>query len=213
MAHSNKMTAGCSMHVLKPHKKGFPVHGHQAFNVWWTIPPAWLCQQRMDAIKCWRQMSREGSQQGKMALFHEDNSRPECTARMWSTLELSTSGAHGAMQWGYVIWPPRWENQTGGSIQDGLQPVLQLARDTNENRVAVVHLAENQSLNQGQQGMTWHDRDRHTLRIWCRAMKHALTTAVTWVLMVMSGLWDTISVCNVLQMCIIIYTALNMLIP
>ena len=31
-------------------------------------------------------------------------------------------------QWGYAFWPPRWENQTGGGIQDGLQPVLQLAR-------------------------------------------------------------------------------------
>jgi len=44
-------------------------------------------------------------------------------------------------QWGYALWPPRWENQTGGGIQDGLQPVLQLARDTSENRVAVIHLA------------------------------------------------------------------------
>jgi len=34
------------------------------------------------------------------------------------------------------------ENQTGGGIQDGLQPVLQLAGDhTSENRLAVVHLA------------------------------------------------------------------------
>jgi len=41
-------------------------------------------------------------------------------------------------QWGYAFWPPRWENQTGGGIQDGLQPVLQLAGDTSENRVAVV---------------------------------------------------------------------------
>jgi len=30
----------------------------------------------------------------------------------------------------------------GGSIQDGLQPVLQLVGDTSENRVAVVHLAK-----------------------------------------------------------------------
>ena len=38
----------------------------------------------------------------------------------------------------------------GGGIQDGLQPVLQLAGDTSENRVAVVHLADNQCINQGQ---------------------------------------------------------------
>jgi len=30
---------------------------------------------------------------------------------------------------------------------------LQLARDTSENRVAVIHLADNQCTNQGQQGM------------------------------------------------------------
>jgi len=54
-------------------------------------------------------------------------------------------------QWGYAFWPPRWENQTGGGIQDELQPVLQLAGDTSENRVAVVHLADNQCTNQGQQ--------------------------------------------------------------
>jgi len=48
-------------------------------------------------------------------------------------------------QWGYASWPPRWVNQTGGGIEDGLQPVLQLAGDTSENRVAVVHLADNQA--------------------------------------------------------------------
>jgi len=32
--------------------------------------------------------------------------------------------------------------------------VLQLAGDTSENRVAVVHLADNQCMNQGQQGMS-----------------------------------------------------------
>ena len=41
-----------------------------------------------------------------------------------------------------------------GGIQDGLQPVLQLAGDTSENRVAVVHLADNQYTNQGQQGVS-----------------------------------------------------------
>jgi len=42
----------------------------------------------------------------------------------------------------------------GGGIQDEQQPVLQLARDTSENRVAVVQLADNQCTNQGQQGMS-----------------------------------------------------------
>jgi len=42
----------------------------------------------------------------------------------------------------------------GGGIQDGLQPVFQLAGDTSENRVAVVHLADNQYTNQGQQGVS-----------------------------------------------------------
>ena len=42
----------------------------------------------------------------------------------------------------------------GGGIQDGLQPVLQLAGDTSENRVAVVHVADNQYTNQGQQGVS-----------------------------------------------------------
>jgi len=36
------------------------------------------------------------------------------------------------------------KNQTGGGIQDRLQLVLQLARNNcSENRVAVVHLADN----------------------------------------------------------------------
>jgi len=44
-------------------------------------------------------------------------------------------------QWGYAFWPLRWENHANGrsGIQDGLQLVLQLARDTSENRVAVIH--------------------------------------------------------------------------
>ena len=42
----------------------------------------------------------------------------------------------------------------GGGVQDGLQPVLQLAEDTSENRVVVVHLADNQYTNQGQQGVS-----------------------------------------------------------
>jgi len=47
-------------------------------------------------------------------------------------------------QWSYVFRPPRWQNQRGGGIQDGMQPILQLTRDTSENWVAVVHLADNQ---------------------------------------------------------------------
>jgi len=58
-------------------------------------------------------------------------------------------------QSGYAFWPPRWENQTGGGIQDGLQLVLQLAGDTSENQVAVVHLADNQCTNEGLQGVSW----------------------------------------------------------
>jgi len=42
----------------------------------------------------------------------------------------------------------------GGGIQDGLRPVLHWSRDTGNNRVAIVHLADNQCTNQGQQGMT-----------------------------------------------------------
>jgi len=98
-------------------------------------------------------MSGAGSQQGTPALFHKDSGRPERTAGMWLAPELSTM--EFTKQWGYVFWPPRWENQTGGGIQDGLQPVLQLAGDTSENQVTVVHLADNQCTNQGQQGMSW----------------------------------------------------------
>ena len=54
-------------------------------------------------------------------------------------------------QWGCAFWPPHWQNHTGGDVQDGLQPVLQLVRDTSENRVAIVHLADNQCTNFGQQ--------------------------------------------------------------
>jgi len=43
--HSWQMTAGCSMHVLKPLVR----HGRRALNVWWTVPPAWLGQQMQTA--------------------------------------------------------------------------------------------------------------------------------------------------------------------
>jgi len=46
-----------------------------------------LCQQSADDVKCRRQMSGEGSQQGTTALFHEDKVRPE----------RKNSGAHEAM--------------------------------------------------------------------------------------------------------------------
>jgi len=42
-------------------------------------------------------MSGGGSQQGTLALFHEDSGRPERTAGMWLALELSTNGVHEAM--------------------------------------------------------------------------------------------------------------------
>ena len=73
------------------------------------------------------------------------NAQPECDSlRNSQPMEFTK-------QWGYAFWLPRWENQTGGGIQDGLQPVLQMAGDTSENWVAVVH----QCTNQGQQGMSW----------------------------------------------------------
>jgi len=177
--HSWQMTAGCSTHVPRPLER----HGRRALNVWWTVPPAWLNQQSTDDVECRRQMPGEGIQQGTSALFHEDSVRPERAAGMWLAPELATNGAHGA--WGYAFWPPRWENQTGGGIQDGLQPVLQLSRDTGENRVAVVHLADNQCTNQGQQGMTWQGSP-HAPDLTYRAEKNVPTTAVTWVLMFMS---------------------------
>jgi len=39
---------------------------------------------------------------------------------------------------------------------------LQLAGDTSENRVAVVHLADNQCTDQSQQGVSWQ-RSPHAL--------------------------------------------------
>ena len=77
------------------------------------------------------------------------NAQPECDLLQNSQPMKLTE------QWGYAFWPPRWENQTGGGSQDGLQQVLKLARDTSKNRVAVVHLADNQCTNQDQQGMMW----------------------------------------------------------
>ena len=66
------------------------------------------------------------------------NRQPECDSlRNSQPMEFTK-------QRGYAFWLPHWENQTGGGIQDGLQPVLQLAGDTSKNRAAVVHLADNQ---------------------------------------------------------------------
>ena len=60
-----------------------------------------------------------------------------CFSPELSTMELTA-------QWSYAFRPPRWQNQRGGGIQDGMQPILQLTRDTSDNWVAVVHLADNQ---------------------------------------------------------------------
>ena len=92
------------------------------------------------------------------------NAQPECDSlRNCQPMEFTK-------QWGYAFWPPRWENQTGGGIQDRLQPVLLL---TINARIKV--------------SKACRDRDRRTLRIWRRAAKHDLTTAVMWVLKDMSA--------------------------
>jgi len=45
------------------------------------------------------------------------NAQPECDLlRNSQPMELTK-------QWGYVFWPPRWENKTSGGIRDGLQLV------------------------------------------------------------------------------------------
>ena len=54
--YSWQTTAGCSTHVPKPLGR----HGHRVLDVWWTVRPAWLCQQNADDVECRRQMSREG---------------------------------------------------------------------------------------------------------------------------------------------------------
>jgi len=61
------------------------------------VTPAWLSQQSENDVKCRRQMSGAGLQQGTPALFHEDSGRPERTAGMWLAPELSTNGVHQAM--------------------------------------------------------------------------------------------------------------------
>ena len=149
--HQRRITASCSTHVQKPRGK----HGRRALYVWWTVPPAWLSQQSADDVKCLRQMSGEGFQQGTTALFHEESGRPICTAGMWLAPELASSVDHEAKGLCILTMVPCWENQMGGGIQDGLRPVLHWSRDTGNNRVAIVHLADNQCTNQGQQGMTW----------------------------------------------------------
>jgi len=72
-------------------------------------------------------MSGEGSQQGTTALFYEDSGKPERTAGMWLAPELASvnqwsSRSNGVMRSDRLAE----KNQTGGGIQDGLQP--QLAR-------------------------------------------------------------------------------------
>jgi len=44
------------MHV--PRQLG--LHGRQALNVWWMVPPAWWRQQSTDSSECQRQMSGVG---------------------------------------------------------------------------------------------------------------------------------------------------------
>jgi len=39
------------MHVPMPLGR----HGRQALNVWYTVPPAWLCQQSTAVVECRRQ--------------------------------------------------------------------------------------------------------------------------------------------------------------
>jgi len=94
-----------------------------------------------------------GCQQGTPALFHEDSGRPQQTVGMWLALELSTNAVLEAM--GLCVLTASLRKPNGCGIQDGLHPVLQVAGKTSENRVAVVHLADNQCTNQGQQGMSW----------------------------------------------------------
>jgi len=149
--HSWQTTAGCSTHVPKPLGR----YDRRALNVWWTVRPAWRCQQNADAassidIRCPEKAPSEVRRRCSMKTAVGQNAQPECDSLRYSQpMELTK-------QWGYGFWPPRWENQTGGGIQERLQQVLQLARDTSENRVAVIHLADNQCTSQGQQGMTWH---------------------------------------------------------
>ena len=85
--HSWQMTAGCSMHVLKPLVR----HGRRALNVWWTVLAAWRCHQSEADVECLRQMSGEGSQQGTTVLFHVDSGRKERTAGIWLAPKSTTS--------------------------------------------------------------------------------------------------------------------------
>jgi len=144
--HSWQTTAGCSTHVPKPLGR----HGHRVLNVWWTVPPAWLAQttSSVDAT-CPEQALSKVRRRCSMKTAVGQNAQPECDSLRNSQLIEFTK------QWGYAFWPPRWENQRGGCIQDGPQPVLQLTGNTSENRVAVVHLADNHCTNQGQQGVSW----------------------------------------------------------
>ena len=138
--YSWQTTAGCSTHVPKPLWEG-------------TVTECWKSAGRYHQHGWVSRAQTTSSVDVRCpVLFHEDSDRPERTAGMWLAPELSTNGVDEAYG---VRYASRWENQTGGGIQDGLQLVLQLAGDTSENRVAVVHLADNQCTNQGQQGMSW----------------------------------------------------------
>ena len=115
-----------------------------------TVTECWTCGGRYDQhgwvsraqmASSINMMSGEGSQQGRSALFHEDSGRPERTAGMWLAPELATNGVHEAT--GLCVLIASLRKPNGRRIQDGLQLVLQLARDTSKNRVAVIHLADN----------------------------------------------------------------------
>jgi len=57
-------------------------------------------------------------------------------------------------QWGYGLMLPGGENQPGGGIQHGLQPVDLTATDADENGVTMIQLANNERPHQSQQSVT-----------------------------------------------------------
>ena len=142
MVHSWQMTAGCSMHMPKPLWR----HCRQALSIWWRVSPAWLYQQNADGVECRYQMFREPFSEViwrfSVKVVVGQNAQPEFDPFQNSQLMELTE------KQGYAFWSPRWVNQSGSNIEDGLQMVLQLARYTSENQVAVVHLANNQCINQ-----------------------------------------------------------------
>ena len=57
-------------------------HGRWALNVWWTVPPAWLCQQNADGVEYRHQISGEGPSKIRrrcsMKTAVGQNAQPEC---------------------------------------------------------------------------------------------------------------------------------------